>query len=107
MPLRAGLIWGLGNSVEPAVSALILRHLSTRTRSLTSGRTLVEFLLVAVITGPMIGADIGTVDSVLDYDELWHTWWLELAVADGFGVTGITPLPLTPPAYTRPPQTNT
>src|SRR3546814_16070462 len=30
MPLRAGLIWGLGQSVEPAVAALILRHLGTR-----------------------------------------------------------------------------
>src|SRR3546814_15737386 len=102
MPLRAGLIWGLGNSVEPAVSALILRHLSTRTRSLTSGRTLVEFLLVAVITGPMIGAAIGTVGSVLDYDEHWLESWLEWVMGDGPGVLVVPPLLPQTPAHRRP-----
>src|SRR3546814_229423 len=106
MPLRAGLIWGLGNSVEPAVSALILRHLSTRTRSLTSGRTLVEFLLVAVITGPMIGAAIGTVGSVLDYDEHWLESWLEWVMGDGLGVLVVTPLLLKLPAHRRPSRTS-
>src|SRR3546814_1110134 len=106
MPLRAGLIWGLGNSVEPAVSALILRHLSTRTRSPTSGRTRVEFLLVAVITGPMIGAAIGTVGSVLDYDEHWLESWLEWVMGDGLGVLVVTPLLLKLPAHRRPSRTS-
>src|SRR3546814_19870445 len=64
------------------------------------------FRLGAVITGPMIGAAIGTVGSVLDYDEHWLESWLEWVLGDGLGVLVVTPLLLKLPAHRRPSRTS-
>src|SRR3546814_20375402 len=53
----------------------------------------------------MIGAAIGTVGSVLDYDEHWLESWLEWVMGAGLGVLVVTPLLLKLPAHRRPSRT--
>src|SRR3546814_18073841 len=53
----------------------------------------------------MIGAAIGTVDSVLDYDENWLESWLEWVMGDGLGVHVVTHLLLKRPVTRQPSRT--
>ncbi len=83
--------WAVGNCVEPALAAIVLRPL-VASRNRAPIQALLIFLAVAVISAPMVGGAIGALGTVLGYDESWFKVWHDWALGDGLGVLVIAPL---------------
>lgn len=94
-PLAASLWWTAGNCLGPLVGAGLVRRFGNPRRALAPLRSLVTFLVFAVVAGPLVGASIGTIGSVLSVgNPLWQVW-PKYVVGDALGVLVVAPVLLT------------
>ena len=93
--VEAIFLWTAGNVVEPLVGALLVRRYSSRHGSLTPLAALVGFIVFAVITGPLVGATIGSLGTILFYESGAALVWPKYLVGDALGVLVVAPLLLT------------
>ena len=94
-PLGATVLWTIGNVVEPLVGATLVRRFSSRGGDLAPARRLVGFLVLAVIAGPLVGATIGSLGSILFVGSSPSQVWPMYLVGDALGVLVMAPLLLT------------
>ena len=86
-----GLVVGyaVANTVEPLVGALVCRRLAHGVPRLDRHRGLRDFLVGAVLIGPMVGAALGAlvkrVESDAPFPSSLLSWWL----GDGIGVLSV------------------
>jgi integral membrane sensor domain MASE1 len=91
-PVAAALGWALGNTIEPLVAAMLLRRLGNADGRLTPVSKLLLFLGCGVVVGPLIGATIGTITSVLAFDKPFVDVWIRYVVGDALGVLVVAPV---------------
>ncbi len=65
LPLVPSLGWTLGNCVEPLIGALLFRRFAGPDPTLTPVRRLLQFVALAVVAAPLVGATIGTTATVV------------------------------------------
>ncbi|MEY2446022.1 MAG: hypothetical protein QOE00_2602 [Ilumatobacteraceae bacterium] len=94
VPLVPSLWWLVGNCVEPAFGAYILRRFRS-SRWMTRGRLMMVFLVSAVVMAPMIGAAIGSVGTVLGFGTPWLSAWRDWVLGDALGILVVVPLLVT------------
>jgi signal transduction histidine kinase len=87
--------WTIGNVVEPLVGALLIQGLSSSRGSLAPLRNLVGFIAFGVIAGPLVGASIGSLGTILVYELPAPVVWPKYVVGDALGVLVVAPLLLT------------
>ncbi len=92
IPVAAGI--ALGNTLEALAAYHLLNFRSPFDESFSSLKTVLKFVLFAVVVSPMISATIGSVSLCVggeaqwaDFGRLWLTWWL----GDGFGALIVAP----------------
>ena len=92
-PLDAALLWTAGNCIEPLIGAMLLRRWGNPSGSLVPLRQLRRFLVAAVVVGPLVGATIVWLGSVVALGHFgdWETWPTYF-VGDGVGVLVIAPV---------------
>jgi diguanylate cyclase (GGDEF)-like protein len=90
--LAVCLGWTLGNVVEPLVAATLLRWVGNRHGELTPLPRLLQFLGLAVVAGPLVGASIGTAATVLGLDKSLVQTWPKFVIGDALGVLVVTPV---------------
>ena len=90
----AGLGWTLGNVVEPVVGAWLLRRVVDSRAVLTTVRNLLLFVAFGVVAGPLVGASIGAITSVLAFDMSLTEVWPKYFVGDALGVIVVAPVVL-------------
>jgi integral membrane sensor domain MASE1 len=94
VPLVAALWWLVGNCVEPAIGAYVVRRFRS-SRWTTRGRLMLVFLVSAVVVAPMIGGAIGTVGTVAGYGAPWVSTWRDWVLGDALGILVVVPLLVT------------
>ncbi len=92
-PLEAALFRTAGSCIEPLVGAVLLRRWGNRSGSLVPLRQLSRFLVAAVVVGPMVGASIGTIGTIITIDGMgvWQVW-PKYFVGDALGVLVAAPM---------------
>lgn len=92
-PLEAALLWTVGNCIEPLVGAALLLRWGNRSGALVPLRQLFRFLVAAVVVGPVVGASIGTIGTVIASDGVgvWQVW-PKYFIGDALGVLVVAPL---------------
>ncbi|HKR59014.1 MAG TPA: MASE1 domain-containing protein, partial [Pyrinomonadaceae bacterium] len=92
-PVALGI--AIGNTLEAVAAHYLLTRRSPFDHSFNSIRSVLKFVLVAVVFSPMISSTIGNVSLCLgdeaqwaNFGQLWLTWWL----GDGFGALIVAPL---------------
>jgi diguanylate cyclase (GGDEF)-like protein len=93
-PLAATLGWTLGNMVEPLVGATLMRVAGNPLGALTPLRQLMRFLGLAVVAGPLVGATIGSLTTVLSQDRSLVDVWPKYLLGDALGVLVVAPVML-------------
>jgi integral membrane sensor domain MASE1 len=93
-PIGGIALWTAGNVVEPLVSATLVRRLSSPDGALAPVRRLLGFLLFAVIAGPLIGATIGSLGTILFLGTPPEQVWPKYFVGDALGVLVMAPVVL-------------
>ena len=91
-PVAVCLGWTVGNVVEPLVAATLLRWVGNRHGALTPLPRLLEFLGLAVVAGPLVGASIGTAATVLGLGASLGQTWPKFVIGDALGVLVVTPV---------------
>ena len=91
VPVALGI--ASGNTLEAVAASYLLSYRSS-SDSFSSIRSVLRFILFAVVVSPMISATIGNVSLCIggeaqwaDFGRLWLTWWL----GDGFGALIVAP----------------
>ena len=87
--------WAIGNVVEPLVGALLIQRFSSKHGSLTPVRALLGFLLWGVVVGPLIGASIGSIGTIVFLGLEPALVWPKYVVGDALGVLVVAPVLLT------------
>jgi signal transduction histidine kinase len=87
--------WTIGNVVEPLVGALLIQRFASPRGSLTPLNALVGFLLLGVFVGPVVGATIGSIGSVVFTGLSPLLVWPKYVVGDALGVLVVAPVLLT------------
>lgn len=96
LPLVPSLGWTVGNCVEPVVGALLFRRFAGPDPTLTPVRRLLQFVALAVVAAPLVGATIGTTATVVGIGALdWAHVWPKYVVGDALGVLVVAPVVLT------------
>ena len=96
LPLLPSLGWTLGNCVEPVVGAMLFRRFAGPDPTLTPVRRLLQFVALAVVAAPLVGATIGTTATVVGLGALdWGHVWPKYVVGDALGVLVVAPVVLT------------
>jgi diguanylate cyclase (GGDEF)-like protein len=92
-PLDATLLWTAGNCIEPLIGAMLLRRWGNPAGSLVPLRQLRRFFVAAVVVGPIVGASIGWLGTVVAMGHVgaWDAW-PRYVVADAIGVLVVAPL---------------
>lgn len=92
IPVAGGI--AVGNTLEALAAFHLLTFRSQFDRSFSSMKTVLKFVLCAVVISPMISATIGNVSLCVggeapwtDFGRLWLTWWL----GDGSGALIVAP----------------
>lgn len=85
MPVAAAVWWALANCVEPLFAVITLRWVATHGYR-TYNRGLIRFFVVAVVLAPMLGAAIGSIGTMVAYDESWLSVWRQWVLGDALGV---------------------
>jgi signal transduction histidine kinase len=94
-PLEAIAFWTAGNTIEPLVGAVLIRRLATRHGTLTPVSALAGFVTWGVVVGPLVGATIGSLGTILFAGGAPATVWPKYVVGDALGVLVVAPLLLT------------
>lgn len=92
---EAVVSWTIGNVVEPLVGALLIQRFSSSRGSLAPLRNLVGFIAFGVIAGPLVGASIGSLGTILFYGIPAPVVWPKYVVGDALGVLVVAPVLLT------------
>ena len=90
--LPASLGWTAGNVVEPLVGATLMRWAGNPHGALTPLRPLTKFLALAVVAGPLVGASIGSVTTVLAVGGTLLDVWPKYLLGDALGVLVVAPV---------------
>ena len=92
-PLDAALFRTAGNCIEPLIGAMLLRRWGNPSGSLVPLRQLARFLVAAVVAGPLVGASIGWIGTVVAEGHVgaWDAWPRHV-VGDAVGVLVVAPL---------------
>lgn len=85
-PVPAALGFALANSVEPLVGAALLRRASGDDLDLGRRRHLRNFVVFAVVMGPLVGGLIGGTTIALAYNTGWWVSVLPFWAGDAMGV---------------------
>jgi diguanylate cyclase (GGDEF)-like protein len=93
-PLGATIFWAAGNVVEPWVAAALIRHFRPNATRLAPLDNLSAFFALAVVAGPVVGATVGSLGSILWFHHPIWTVWPKYVVGDALGVLVVTPLAL-------------
>ena len=93
--IEAIAAWTAGNVVEPLVGALLIQRLSSPRGSLTPLRNLIGFIAFGVIVGPLVGATIGSLGTIVFYEAPAPLVWPKYVVGDALGVLVVAPVLLT------------
>jgi signal transduction histidine kinase len=99
--IEAIAAWAAGNVVEPVVGALLIQRLSSSPRSLAPLRNVVAFIVFGVIVGPLVGASIGSLGTILVYESPPPVVWPKYVIGDALGVLVFAPVLLTWAARTE------
>lgn len=91
-PVAAGI--AVGNTLEALTASCLLKHQISSDEFLGSIKSVLKFVLFAVVISPMVSATIGNLSLLLggeaqwsEIARLWVTWWL----GDGFGALIVAP----------------
>lgn len=91
-PVAAGI--AVGNTLEALTASYLLKHQISSDEFLGSIKSVLKFVLFAVVISPMVSATIGNLSLLLggeaqwsEIARLWVTWWL----GDGFGALIVAP----------------
>ena len=84
--------WTLGNVVEPLLGALLIQRFSSPLGSLTPVRALLGFLVWGVVVGPLVGASIGSIGTVIFQGLPPAVVWPKYVVGDALGVLVVAPV---------------
>lgn len=87
-------IWGLANTVEPLIGALLLTR-GGRSAELSNAVNVLRFLAFAVVVGPVVGTTIGALNTMVVYDDTFWPTWPRWFVGDAIGVLVIAPALIT------------
>ena len=91
--LQASLWWTVANCIEPVVGALLLRRWGNPAGALAPVRQLMRFYAAAVLIGPVVGATIGTIGTMVDsFENHWWAIWPSFLVGDALGVLVVAPM---------------
>ena len=92
-PVGASLWWTAGNCIEPLIGATLLRRWGNPSGSLVPVRQLRRFFVAAVLVGPIVGASLGTMGTVVLRGQT-AAWliWPKYAVGDALGVLVVAPM---------------
>ena len=93
--IDATALWTAGNVIEPLVGAWLIRRFSSPDGSLTPVSALVGFIAFGVLAGPLVGASIGSLGTILFYGSPAGVVWPKYLVGDALGVLVVAPLLLT------------
>jgi diguanylate cyclase (GGDEF)-like protein len=92
-PLQASLWWTAANCLEPLVGVILLRRWGNPAGELIPVRQLLRFFAAAVFVGPLVGATIGSVGSMIaSADAQWWAIWPKYLVGDALGVLVVAPV---------------
>lgn len=94
-PLGAIVLWTVGNVIEPLVGALLIRRFSSRYGALTPLSALVGFIALGVVVGPLVGATIGSLGTIIFVGSSAIVTWPKYVVGDALGVLVVAPVLLT------------
>ena len=90
-PIGAASFWTLGNCIEPLLGAFLIRRFSTGGGVLTPIAQLSKFIIFGVVGGPLLGATIGSLGTIIYFDSGVWTVWPKYLVGDALGVLVIAP----------------
>jgi diguanylate cyclase (GGDEF)-like protein len=93
-PVGAVAFWAAANVLEPLVGAALIRHLYPAAPRLAPLDNLLAFLALGVVAGPIVGATVGSVGTVLWFDNPVWTVWPKWVIGDALGVLVVAPLVL-------------
>jgi signal transduction histidine kinase len=88
-------LWAAGNVVEPLVGAMLIQRLASREGALAPLRNLTAFIAFGVVAGPLVGASIGSLGTILFEGRPAPVVWPKYVVGDALGVLVVAPLLLT------------
>ena len=96
--LVAANLNGAGDTLCALLGYFMITRNATPTSFLFNDRSILDFIIYAVIVGSMISATFGVLGlylgGILLWDNFWYTW-LTWAVGDGVGIIVVTPLIVT------------
>lgn len=90
-PLGGIVVWTIGNCVEPVVGALLIRRFAKGEGDLAPLSKLMRFLLFGVTAGPLVGATIGSLGTIIYFDSAVAQVWPKYVVGDALGVLVVAP----------------
>lgn len=86
-------LWTLGNSIEPLVGAALIRRFSPSSSArLVPLSRLMRFIGFGVVVGPLVGATIGSLGTILFIGKPVLQVWPKFFVGDALGVLVMAPL---------------
>jgi diguanylate cyclase (GGDEF)-like protein len=91
-PLGATAFWAAGNLIEPLVGAALIRRFRPHAGRLAPLDNLLAFAALGVVAGPLIGASVGSLGTVLWFHLPVWTVWPKYVVGDALGVLVVAPL---------------
>lgn len=94
-PVVANLFWTLGNCAGPLLGAFLLRRYASASGKLVPVPNLLAFFVFAVVVGPLAGATLGTLGSVLGVGNPFRQVWPMYVVGDALGALVVAPVLLT------------
>jgi diguanylate cyclase (GGDEF)-like protein len=90
--LHPTLWWTAGNCIEPLVGATLIKRWDDRSGSLVPIRRLWRFLVAAVLIGPLVGASIGSIGTVVGMGKAMSEVWPRYVIGDALGVLVVAPM---------------
>lgn len=91
-PLSAALFWTLGNCIEPALAAFLIRRSGNLHGSLTPLGNLLRFMFYGVLIAPLVGATVGSLGTIVIMGSpVWQVW-PKYMVGDALGVLVMAPV---------------
>lgn len=94
-PVVGNVFWTLGNCAGPLTGAFFLRRYASEQGSLVPVPKLLAFFAFGVLLGPLVGATLGTLGSVLGVGKPFWLVWPKYVVGDALGTLVVAPILLT------------
>lgn len=91
-PVGAVSLWTAGNVIEPLVGAALVRRFSSPDGALAPARRFMGFLVFAVLVGPLVGATVGSLGTIIFVGSDAGQVWPKYVVGDALGVIVMAPV---------------